>query len=89
MVNKMISKTISVTIPEQLEEILQRDADELGLSRSRFICNILLEWQKEKENPTNDCINLNGYWCDKFDISCKAPQLSAETCAGYKKTNKE
>ena len=81
----MISKTISITIPEQLEEDLQREADNLGVSRSRFISNILLEWQKHKNKPINDCKNLKGEWCNEFDFTCKAPQSEAETCAGYEK----
>ena len=83
----MVSKTISVTIPEQLEELLKKEATSMGLSRSRFICNLLLEWQKEKEKPFNDCFNQDNGWCSEFNISCKAPQKEAKSCSDY--TNKK
>ena len=81
----MASKTISITIPEQLEDALKKQATSLGLSRSRYICNILLEWQKETNIVINNCNNLNEGWCNEFGIYCKAPQSEAETCACYKK----
>ena len=43
-----LSKTISITIPGQLEADLQKAANKLGVSRSRYIGNLLLEWQKIK-----------------------------------------
>lgn len=81
----MISKTISITIPEQLELELQKEADATGVSRSRFIGNILLEWQKANKEPINDCENQECGWCSEFNISCKAPQTEAETCSDYGK----
>jgi len=80
----MISKTISITIPEQLEVKLQNCANEIGISRSRFICNILLEWQKNQESGPNNCANLKEGWCEEFAMFCKAPQKEAETCSGFK-----
>lgn len=82
----MISKTISITIPDKLEKELQLEADEIGISRSRFIGNILLDWQEKRKDPPNECTNLNknGY-CDQFGISCMAPQSEAITCEGYNK----
>ncbi len=54
------STTISITIPEQLECQLKKRATKLGVSRSRFIGNILLDWQsnlpcigKSLDNPNN------------------------------------
>lgn len=79
----MLSKTISVTIPEQLENFLQKEADILGLSRSRFICNILLDYQENKIREYNDCANQNDGNCNKFDILCRAPQHEAVTCSDY------
>lgn len=79
----MVSKTISVTIPEQLEEELQKEANKVGLSRSRFICNILLDWQKHLNDPINDCKNQEDGFCGEFGISCKAPKSEAKTCPDY------
>lgn len=81
----MMSKTISITIPDQLESFIQKEADKIGLSRSRFICNILLDWQNKNYSVSNDCSNLVDGQCVEFEIQCKAPQHEAETCAGYKK----
>ena len=83
--NAEILILVTDTPDKEAEEKLQKEADNVGLSRSRFICNLLLEWQKDKDKPCNDCENLNGEWCDEFNIACKAPQSEAETCAGYKK----
>jgi hypothetical protein len=82
---KLISKTISITIPKQLEESFQKEADNVGISRSRFICNILLQWQENKEKPINDCANQQIGWCSEWNMACKAPQSEAETCADYSK----
>jgi len=84
----MMSKTISITIPDQLEEALQEEAHLLGLSRSRFICNILLNWQIKNNLPVNDCSNLDIEWCKEFNMTCKAPQSEAETCTDYRKEKK-
>lgn len=79
----MTSKTISITIPEKLEEDLQKQADKIGISRSRFIGNLLLEWQKNQFKSTNDCKNQSNNWCNHFDFACTAPQSEAETCSEY------
>jgi len=81
----MASKTISITIPEKLEEDLQNQADKIGISRSRFIGNLLLEWQKNQSKNPNDCVNQNNNWCSHFDWACNAPQSEAETCSEYSK----
>ena len=83
----MISKTISITIPDKLESDLQKQADEIGISRSRFICNLLLEWQKNQHIPINDCGNQNDGWCTEFGSSCQAVQKEANTCSDYFKGN--
>ncbi|MDP8268189.1 MAG: hypothetical protein P9L97_05620 [Candidatus Tenebribacter davisii] len=83
----MVSKTISITIPEQLVNLLQKEADEIGVSRSRFIGNILLDWQSKKDAPSNDCENQDRGFCDEFSITCTAPQKEAETCPEYKKND--
>ena len=46
-----MGKTISITIPTQLEKILQAEANTQGISRSRFICNILLRWKEDQSEP--------------------------------------
>ena len=86
----MISKTISITIPEKLENDLQNKADEIGISRSRFIGNILLDWQTKinASKQVNDCINQLDGFCTEFSILCQAPQKEAETCADYNPKNK-
>lgn len=81
----MSSITISITIPKQLESELQTIADNIGISRSRFIGNILLDWQKQKNKSENDCTKRSNGFCNHFKIRCTAPQHEAETCAGYKK----
>lgn len=83
----MISKTISITIPEKLEQDLQKHADKIGISRSRFIGNLLLDWQTKKLNHFNDCGNQNDGFCMKFGNSCQAPQTEAVTCSDYFKGN--
>jgi len=47
-----MGKTISITIPVPLEIDLAEAAKDIGMSRSRFIGNILLQWQADrvKEN---------------------------------------
>ena len=84
----MNSKTISITIPEQLESDLQKEADEQGVSRSRFIGNILLKWQSKKLKPINQCLNNKDGFCIEYDIACSAPQAEAESCAQYIPSNK-
>lgn len=82
----MSSKTISITIPAQLEKLLQEEADKRGISRSRYIGNLLLAWQSDFEKPLNDCAFQNAGWCNnqENDMACKAPQHEAETCALYR-----
>lgn len=79
-----MSITISITIPEQLEEDLRNTAESIGISRSRFIGNILLDWQKQNTTPINDCVFQDNGTCEHFKFVCKAPQHSAETCEKYK-----
>ena len=43
-----MSKTISITIPDQLETALKRAADDLDISRSRYIGNLLLNWNEKR-----------------------------------------
>lgn len=52
------SKTISITIPEQLESFLSEKAKIIGISRSRLIGNILLEWQ-ELHSHNQKVVKLN------------------------------
>lgn len=85
----MMSKTISITIPDKLVLDLQREADEIGISRSRFIGNILLEWQTKRNLPTNKCDHQKDKWCDFFQMSCTAPQNEAVTCEGYDHTDND
>lgn len=48
-----MGKTISITIPQPLEKELKEESKKQGVSRSRFICNILLAWSEKKNNPSN------------------------------------
>ena len=79
-----MSKTISITIPDKLERDLQRKADDLGVSRSRFISNILLNWQSDEEiKRYNHCLsNIDGD-CLIYGRRCTAPQSEAESCPEY------
>jgi len=55
----MQGKTISITIPEQLEKELQKEANRLGISRSRHIGNILLKWSEDRYHRnklTTNCV---------------------------------
>lgn len=46
-----MGKTISITIPQPLEEELRNEAKKQGMSRSRFIGNILMSWSRtQNEN---------------------------------------
>jgi len=83
----LFSKTISITIPLQLEEDLKKEAAKLGISRSRLIGNLLLDWQKDKRVIINDCRNQREGWCIEFGTVCQAPQSEAETCSDYLKGN--
>lgn len=65
----MQSKTISITIPDQLEQRLQSAANSLGISRSRFICNLLFDWQK-KNTPTT---KLQAEDKDGIESRCQIP----------------
>lgn len=44
--------TISVTIPKQLEVDLKQTATDVGISRSRYIANILMDWQQQKDTAS-------------------------------------
>ena len=44
-----MGKTISITIPDPLEKELKNEAKVQGVSRSRFISNILLRWKENKD----------------------------------------
>lgn len=98
-----MGKTISITIPLPLVEELQGAANKVGISRSRFISNLLLKWQDKKNNPTNeqkneqtifetkphDCVNReDDGFCILFEYVCNTTQEEANTCSGYVK-NKE
>jgi hypothetical protein len=91
-----MGKTISVTIPTPLVEDLQKSADIVGISRSRFISNLLLKWQEKNktggeeteeivyDTPPNNCPNREGDgFCTAFDLICNAKQTDAETCSGF------
>lgn len=80
-----MSRTISITIPDKLEEELQKKANNVGISRSRFIGNILLDWQRDNSTikPVNKCLNLSNGWCRVYQFGCEAPQHEAETCPDY------
>lgn len=78
------SITISITIPTQLEQVLQKEADVIGISRSRHIGNILLE--RQASNPIlNDCSNNSSGYCSEYDTTCNVDQANAETCESYTK----
>jgi hypothetical protein len=48
-------KTISITIPEQLEIYISKRAKEIGVSRSRYIATTLLNWQANKIDVCPTC----------------------------------
>lgn len=48
-----MGKTISITIPKPLEKELKEESTKQGISRSRFICNILMGWSEDKKNKEN------------------------------------
>lgn len=93
----MSGKSISITIPIPLVDQLQDAANMIGISRSRFITNLLLKWQERQqgfiageleqtifESVPSDCPNREeGGFCKKFDLVCNAPQNEASTCMGY------
>jgi hypothetical protein len=85
-----MSKTISITIPDKLEKDLREAAERTGISRSRFIGNLLLDWQKAWMPKAmihyNNCAFNKGGECTKIGIACKVPQFEAETCSDYKGT---
>lgn len=81
-----MSVTISITIPEQLEDYYQKLADNEGISRSRKIGNVLLACQKRDLYPpkSNDCARSDHQnYCATCKISCYAPQVEANTCMEY------
>jgi len=80
--------TISITIPEPLESKLRLCAKEKGISRSRFIGEILSKWEDDS-SVSNLCINHNNGYCRHFQIPCRAPQHEAETCSEYHAKIKE
>ena len=84
-----MSRTISITIPDRLEQLLKAKADEIGISRSRYIGNILLSWQAEHTNNSNNCKNLQDGLCSVHGFLCSAPQEEAITCANYAQPSKE
>jgi len=45
--------TFSITTPKQLEEYLSEEAKKVGVSRSRFIVNRLLDWQDAHRKADN------------------------------------
>lgn len=47
-----MGKTISITVPRPLEEELKEESKKQGVSRSRFICNILMAWNEKRKEPT-------------------------------------
>jgi hypothetical protein len=78
-----MSITVSVTLPDRLEKDLQNAADVIGISRSRYIANLLLEWQAKTNKSTNKCEHQNNRWCDFFQLSCILNQEEALNCKGY------
>jgi hypothetical protein len=81
-----MSITISITIPNQLEQSLKDSSGLLGISRSRHIGNILLNWQEQqlKEKKSNDCIRKDhASICSEYNHKCVATQSDAEDCPDY------
>lgn len=76
--------TISITVPEPLENKLRLCAKEKCVSRSRFIGEILSKWDENKQIIIgNSCIHRDNEYCRFFNIVCKAPEQEALTCDGY------
>lgn len=72
-----MSKTISIVIPDLLEADLQKAADDLGISRSRYITNILLNW-KENRNQTPRCFHWDKEtnFCHSIGGNTEDPQCN-------------
>ena len=94
MIHKILEnemgKTISVTLPEPLVDDLQTSADKVGVSRSRFIGNLLLKWQdsltlKPVAENSNDCLQKNKQGdCRKYNAPCLVTtKEQAVTCPDY------
>ena len=81
--------TVSITIPEPLEIKLGECAKEKGVSRSRFIGEILSKWEEEQINLGNTCLHQDGDYCRNFNMICKAPAHEAMTCSGYSEIPQE
>lgn len=78
-----MSITVSVTLPDRLERDLQREADVIGISRSRYISNLLLDWQARTNKLTNKCDHQENRFCDFFQRDCILNQAEALDCVGY------
>ncbi|RLD78260.1 MAG: hypothetical protein DRJ07_13445, partial [Bacteroidetes bacterium] len=80
-------KTVSIVIPDTLKNELQRAADKLSIPRSRYIANLLLNWQEQRSNATTIpelCEHLHsGNKCDFFKTLCTYPLTKQDTCTGY------
>lgn len=75
--------TFSITVPEPLKNKLSFCAKKKGISRSRFVCEILSKWEEEQVDFGNGCLHQDNEYCRNFSIVCKAPRHEALTCAGY------
>lgn len=82
-----MSKTISIVIPDLLEADLQKAADDLGIPRSRYITNLLLNWKEKRytlklHNPS--CEHLtNEVYCSFFKTQCTYLLSKQDSCSGY------
>ena len=90
-------KSISITLPKPLVDDIEKGARKVGISRSRFISNLLLKWQEgnkklniqdqisTKNRPPNKCENReNTGFCSLYDQRCEILQKEARSCVGYK-----
>lgn len=75
--------TFSITVPEPLERKLRLCAKEKGMSRSRFIGDILSKWDEKQGYIGNTCIHQDADYCRLFNMTCTAPEQEALTCEGY------
>ena len=81
-----MSKTISIVIPDSLEDALQKAANDLEIPRSRYIANLLLQWQEQRHiiHVYKQCDHLqNGKFCSFFKTQCSYLLREQPSCTGY------
>jgi len=76
--------TVSITIPEKLEKLLSEKADSLDISRSRFVSNLLLEWQQNNTTEIS-CANKIDGCCIVSSFGSHVSDDEAKKCVEYRR----